>query len=906
MGVFTGGAAAEIITPTFVSPTVAATGGLAPSTGADSIYGGAGTDTLDGGRGDDTLEGGFDADRVSGGDGNDTVLWNPGGGSDTIDGGAGLGDALVFSTANATETIGVSGQAGHVLVTRDVASIALDVDNVERIAFTAFGGLGADRYLIGDLAGTDVRQVEIDIGATPDGVADLVQVAGSAAGDALSLSVVDGATRLAGLTATVAVRNGETLDRLAVLSGGGADTLDASALGDGITVNFDAGDGVDLLTYRGSAADDAIQLYGGQQQAEGRLLQAVVNGGASQVNLTALEGVLVDTGAGADTVHAGSYSSPIPLTISTGLGDDRVQGSAGQETILGGKGNDYLDGGFNADLVNGEDGDDVIAWNPGGGSDTIDGGAGLHDTLLFNTANIGEAIGVSAKAGGHVQVTRDIASIALDVDNVERIAFAAVGGGGADRFQIDDLAGADVKQVDIDLGLTPDNQADVVRVMGAAAGDSLTAAFANGVTTLSGLAATVGVTHAEAIDRLAVASGMGDDTLDASALGGGMVVNLDGGEGTDALAYRGGVAGDTITLAAGSSPGTEGHALYVDLNGAGSQVNLTSVETLVVDLGAGDDRVAANSYNGPAALAINVADGDDTVFGGVRADTIAGGRGADVIDGGFNADVVNAGDGDDRITWNAGGGSDVIDGGRGLDTLAFNTTNIGETITVSELGGHAIVTRDVAAITLDVDNVERIAFGGSGGGADRFFVSGLGLSDVGAVDIDLGLFGGGGDGAADTILMSGNARGDKLVITGGGGSATVTGLGAELHVTDGEVADYLTINGLDGADIFDMSGFAGGGLALRLNGGSGVDRFVVGPGSARAQVEIVQFQTHAALEGDQVMLVGFADQSFASAVANHHIVQSGMDVLIDDGTGAIIRLLETSLTDLGAADFLFR
>src|SRR6187551_2414043 len=150
MGIFTGGIDPETITPSFVSPSVTNDGGAAPGNGADTIFGGAGADTIDGGGGADSLDGGLDADRVSGGGGDDVIAWNPGGGSDTIDGGAGH-DTLVFNTTNIAETIGVSGQDGHVRVTRDIASIALDVDNVERLAFTAAGGQGADRFLIGDL-----------------------------------------------------------------------------------------------------------------------------------------------------------------------------------------------------------------------------------------------------------------------------------------------------------------------------------------------------------------------------------------------------------------------------------------------------------------------------------------------------------------------------------------------------------------------------------------------------------------------------------------------------------------------------------------------------------------------------------------------------------------------------------
>ena len=40
-------------------------------------------------------------------------------------------------------------------------------------------------------------------------------------------------------------------------------------------------------------------------------------------------------------------------------------------------------------------GDDTFVWNPGDGSDTVEGQDGL-DTMLFNGANINEKIDISA------------------------------------------------------------------------------------------------------------------------------------------------------------------------------------------------------------------------------------------------------------------------------------------------------------------------------------------------------------------------------------------------------------------------------------------------------------------------------------------------------------------------------
>ena len=104
MANFTGTNSDEIITPSFVSSTVTATGGTLPSNVADFIDGGAGNDTIDGGDGNDTILGGDGNDLLIGGDGDDVVIggrgtdvsrlgagndrfiWNQGDGSDIVDG----------------------------------------------------------------------------------------------------------------------------------------------------------------------------------------------------------------------------------------------------------------------------------------------------------------------------------------------------------------------------------------------------------------------------------------------------------------------------------------------------------------------------------------------------------------------------------------------------------------------------------------------------------------------------------------------------------------------------------------------------------------------------------------------------------------------------------------------------
>ncbi|HEY0651374.1 MAG TPA: hypothetical protein VGD44_26030, partial [Phenylobacterium sp.] len=326
MATFTGGDAAEIITPATVSPGVIAVGAARPSSAGDAIFGGAGNDTIDGGRGDDYIAGGLDADLLSGGEGNDAFAWSPGDGSDTIDGGKGV-DALLFQTGDVSEIISLANQAGHAILTRDVGLVTLDLDNVERVVFTGAPG-GADRFVIGDLSATEVRQVEIDLGSAGggDGQADVVALSGGSAGEALALATSGGVTSVSGLAAAVRVGHAESIDRLAIAAGGGGDTLDASAIAGGVTVNFDGGEGADVLALRGGAGNDTVGVFGGQATPEGDAILLDVNGAAGQVNTLSVETFTVDTGTGDDLISASNYQGSAKLVITAGDGNDTAFG----------------------------------------------------------------------------------------------------------------------------------------------------------------------------------------------------------------------------------------------------------------------------------------------------------------------------------------------------------------------------------------------------------------------------------------------------------------------------------------------------------------------------------------------------------------------------------------------------
>jgi hypothetical protein len=64
----------------------------------------------------------------------------------------------------------------------------------------------------------------------------------------------------------------------------------------------------------------------------------------------------------------------------------------------------------------------------------------------------------------------------------------------------------------------------------------------------------------------------------------------------------------------------------------------------------------------------------------------------------------------------------------------------------------------------------------------------------------------GEDGSADTVTVNGTAGPDSITVAGNAGVVTVTGLPAQVKITNPEVAnDLLTVNGLGGTDSITVS-----------------------------------------------------------------------------------------------------
>jgi hypothetical protein len=218
-----------------------------------TVYGGSGNDTMDGGdaaesfygnSGNDAVDGNRGDDRAYLGSGQDSFRWDPGDGSDLIEGDSGT-DTLDFNGAGANENMQLTPNGGRALFLRDVANIRMDMDNVERLDLTALGG--SDTITVDDMTGTDFRRADVDLSSPTgggDGAADSVTVHGTDRADRVRVRTDSGRVDVTGLRTETRISGAETTDTLHVDTGGGNDTVDVA--GDvtsviGVAVDLGAG-----------------------------------------------------------------------------------------------------------------------------------------------------------------------------------------------------------------------------------------------------------------------------------------------------------------------------------------------------------------------------------------------------------------------------------------------------------------------------------------------------------------------------------------------------------------------------------------------------------------------------------------------------------------------------------------
>jgi len=623
-------------------------------------------------------------------------------------------------------------------------------------------------------------------------------------------------------------------------------------------------------------------------------------------------GMRVDGAAGNDSLRGGGGQDTInghdgndtliglggDDTLDGGAGNDIVVGSTGSDLLIGGDGNDTLNGisptdeksdtffdGVEAtqsvDTLDGGLGDDfymvqandLIAADPGG-VDTVQAfhtdwtlGAGLDNLVLRPFPTVLESHNAT---GNELDNTIDATGLASTVLQGLGGNDALFGSGGSDR-----LDGGDGNDT-----LFGDGGNDTL--IGGAGDDSLAGArspsFSGQDDLLDGGAGNDTLSGGAGHDT--VTGGAGSDSFLFDVAPGARHADqiTDFTSGTDRVLLDGNVmpmglsgsfsAGDPRFFAGAGATGghdaddrivfdTSTGKLYFDSDGNGE-----AAAQLIATLQPGASVIATDIaiVNGVTGVAIDGTAGNDSLAGGVAQDAINGLDGNDTIDGGDGGDRLNGGDGDDSLL--GGSGADFLAGGDGNDTLdGWNSFHFGATdfdvdTMVGGLGDDFYKLDnpdDVVADTGGTDTVwvrntswtmapgieNLLITNGETESHDRF--TGNELDNL--MDARPRLGGGGwnftfdGAGGNDTLFGSGH---DSVLLGGDGNDLLIRGDGFHSTMDGGNGDDLLigggTVIGGAGNDTLDTAGQFGD----ILTGGAGADQFVFNGGSSGGNISDFQ------------------------------------------------------------------
>jgi Ca2+-binding RTX toxin-like protein len=367
--------------------------------------------------------------------------------------------------------------------------VTMDLDDVEHIEFRALGG--TDNITVGDLSGTDVTRIDVDLrgpNGGGDGAADTVTVVATQGADVIGVAGDAGGVAVFGLQAGVNIFFQEQAnDRLTLNGGGGDDVINAASLeADGIQLTMNGGLGNDLLI--GSEGDDLI------------------NGGD---------------------------------------GNDLAVMGAGNDTFVWNPGDDN-------DTLEGEDGFDTMLFNGANIAEQITISANGERAIFFrDIANVSmdlngmESIDFNALGGADKIVVNDMTGTNVTEVNINLAGSNGLGDGAADTIIINATSGDDVVLVVGDnggvsvLGLaTQVNitgfEADKDRIIiNGLAGDDVIEASGLGAGTIQ-LQADGGDGNdilVGSVNNDVLSGGAGDDVL----IGGGGIDVLDGGPGDNTV-----------------------------------------------------------------------------------------------------------------------------------------------------------------------------------------------------------------------------------------------------------------------------------------------------------------------------------------------------------------------------------
>jgi Ca2+-binding RTX toxin-like protein len=821
--------------------------------GSDTLFGKGGADSLLGGDGNDTLIGGDGDDQVFGEGGNDRMVWNPGDDTDLNEGGSGV-DTVEVNGGNGAEVLTTTANGTRVRFDRiDPAPFSIDIGTSENLVLNANGG--NDSFsATGNLAA--LIQITVDGGAGDD---------------------------------TLLGSNGNDV----LLGGDGNDFIDGqqgndtASLGAGDdTFQWDPGDGND--TVEGQAGNDTLLFHGANiaeifdVSANGARVRFTRNIANIVMDLDDIENLDLSALGGTDTLTVNNLAGTDLTAINTDLAATigGTTGDAAADTVI----------------VNGTNAGDIIDVVGAGTSASVLGlqarvnitnSEGANDALVVNALGGVDAVTATTLPAGVIKLTLD-GGVGNDTLLGSQGADVLLGGDGDDFIfgdNGDDTAfmGADSDVFQWNPGdgndtIEGQDGADRMLFFGANIAENIDISPNGGrVRFFRDVAnVTMDLDDVESIDFRALG---GSDNIVVGDLSGTDMteVGLDlrgpngGGDGAaDSITVNGTQGADTFG-AAGDAGGINVFGLHAAVNILFSE---QANDRLTLNAQGGDDVVNASSLEaGGIQLTMN---------GGLGADLLLGSEGNDLINGGDGDDTALMGDGDDTFVWNPGDDNDTLEGQAGLDTMLFNGANIAEQINIFANGGRVLFTRDIANVTMDLNDVEGVDFTARGG-ADLITVNDLSGTDATGINLNLESAPGSGvgDAAADTVIVLGTSGDDVVLVDGDATGTSVLGLAAQVNITGAEAAnDRVTINALAGEDVVDASGLAAAAIQPTADGGLGNDILLGGAGN----------DTLIGGDNDDVLLGGGGVDVLDGGTGDNTVIQDGITV-----TGGIVSVFGDAL-----------
>ena len=485
--------------------------------GNDTLIGNAGNDSLRGGDNDDRLMGGLGLDQLIGGAGNDTYAWVPDEGVDTYVEDAGLAgaDRITFDGSAASDAIVLSRvldagaqKVGLQITVGTSPTVTVLLDNIEQIALNAGGG--SDTLTVGDLTGTDLSLLAVDLSASDgtgsDKDGDHVIFTGSSVADTLT---VEGATAQFARTDFAANPSGgvSTLVPKPVVKL--SDTTPAVGATPARNSSFfiiNSSPERDTLEVRGLGGNDTLVLSGGSQGIDvSSLIAVTLDGGAdNDLLVSAFDSATLLGGDGVDAVQIQTDGQAVSGTTDLQLFSTDLLVS---RNALGGSVQDRLAySGFESFRL---DLDPVGAGSNLRVVGTLPGAVEIRASAATNSIAIEGLAGATrlAFSGGANTVTVGKAGAMAGI----LAALDVAGGAGADRLVFD--ASAEVASLSLQIGVTALSPRGLL-----AAGALRYDAAVDTVELRLGRGADV-VDIPSLTRRIVVDTGLGADTVNATLLG---------------------------------------------------------------------------------------------------------------------------------------------------------------------------------------------------------------------------------------------------------------------------------------------------------------------------------------------------------------------------------------------------